>query len=155
MVVAETLAGIALVKSATEAIKGAIGTANDVGTLAKHIDNLFEGEKQIQRDKMTASSNPLSLKSVAEETINSKLAQEQMDEMRQLIDARFGFGTWQGIVTERAKRIAEVKEQERLRKRQKQKQKDEAMETFLIFMGITVGCLIIVGVAVVIIRGFD
>ena len=104
---------------------------------------------------MTASSNPLSLKSVAEETINSKLAQEQMDEMRQLIDARFGFGTWQGIVTERAKRIAEVKEQERIRKAQKQKQKDEAMETFLIFMGITVGFIVIVSVAVIVMRGLD
>ena len=114
-----------------------------------------KGEKQIQKDRMTASSNPLSLKSVAEETINSKLAQEQMDEMRQLIDARFGFGTWQGIVTERAKRIAEVKEQERIRKAQKQKQKDEAMETFLIFMGITVGCIVIVGVAVIVMRGLD
>ena len=112
MVVAETLAGIALVKSATEAIKGAISTANDVGSLAREIDKLFEGEKQIQRDKMSAQ-NPLSMKSVAEETINAKLAQEHMDEMRQLIDMRFGHGTWQGIIAERARRIHEIKEAEK------------------------------------------
>lgn len=145
MVVAETLAGIALVKSATEAIKGAISTANDVGSLAREIDKLFEGEKQIQRDKMSAQ-NPLSMKSVAEETINAKLAQEHMDEMRQLIDMRFGHGTWQGIIAERARRIHEIKEAEKRERIRKQKAKDDAIEVALIVMGVSVGVIIIVAI---------
>ena len=145
MVVAETLAGIALVKSATEAIKGAISTANDVGSLAREIDKLFEGEKQIQRDKMQAQ-NPLSMKSVAEETINAKLAQEHMDEMRQLIDMRFGHGTWQGIIAERARRIHEIKEAEKRERIRKQKAKDDAIEVALIVMGVSVGVIIIVAI---------
>ena len=36
--IAETLAGIALVKSAVDGIKSAIGTANDIGEIASHID---------------------------------------------------------------------------------------------------------------------
>ena len=44
--IAETLAGIALVKSAVDAIKSGIGTANDIGEIAGHIDNLFLGEQQ-------------------------------------------------------------------------------------------------------------
>ncbi len=145
MVVAETLAGIALVKSATEAIKGAISTANDVGSLAREIDKLFEGEKQIQRDKMSAQ-NPLSMKSVAEETINAKLAQEHMDEMRQLIDMRFGHGTWQGIIAERARRIHEIKEAEKRERIRKQKAKDDAIEVALIVMGVSVGVIVIVAI---------
>mgnify|MGYP005663300233 FL=1 len=145
MVVAETLAGIALVKSATEAIKGAISTANDVGSLAKEIDKLFEGEKQIQRDKMSAQ-NPLSMKSVAEETINAKLAQEHMDEMRQLVDMRFGHGTWQGIIAERARRIHEIKEAEKRERIRKQKAKDDAIEVALIVMGVSVGVVVIVAI---------
>ena len=48
--IAETLAGIALVKSAVDGIKSAIGTANDIGgDIAGYIDNLFEGEKQVQQ----------------------------------------------------------------------------------------------------------
>ena len=39
--IAETLAGIALVKSAVDGIKSAIGTANDIGDIAGYIDNLF------------------------------------------------------------------------------------------------------------------
>tara|TARA_B100000242_G_scaffold294352_1_gene276654 strand:+ start:1560 stop:2018 length:459 start_codon:yes stop_codon:yes gene_type:complete len=145
VVVAETLAGIALVKSATEAIKGAISTANDVGSLAREIDKLFEGEKQIQRDKMSAQ-NPLSMKSVAEETINAKLAQEHMDEMRQLIDMRFGHGTWQGIIAERARRIHEIKEAEKRERIRKQKAKDDAIEVALIVMGVSVGVIVIVAI---------
>ena len=145
MVVAETLAGIALVKSATEAIKGAISTANDVGSLAREIDKLFEGEKQIQRDKMSAQ-NPLSMKSVAEETINAKLAQEHMDEMRQLVDMRFGHGTWQGIIAERARRIHEIKEAEKRERIRKQKAKDDAIEVALIVLGVSVGVIVIVAI---------
>ena len=47
--IAETLAGIALVKSAVDAIKSGIGTANDIGEIAGHIDNIFLGEQQAQK----------------------------------------------------------------------------------------------------------
>ena len=62
---AETLAGIALVKSAVDGIKSAIGTAR--------------------------------------ETIDAKLAAEHRQEIATLIDLRFGHGTWQSIINERAK----------------------------------------------------
>ena len=141
MVIAETLAGIALVKSAVDGIKSAIGTARDVSEIAHQIDNLFEGEKQIQRDKRKAN-DPFSVKSVAEETINAKLAHEHMDEMRQLIDMRFGHGTWQGIIAERARRIQEQKEaiarqKKEARERKEQMVKD-AQSAFIIF-GAVVG----------------
>ncbi|MBA87713.1 MAG: hypothetical protein CMB16_00395 [Euryarchaeota archaeon] len=154
MVVAETLAGIALVKSATEAIKGAIGTAQDVTSLAKDIDRLFEGEKQIQADRRKAH-DPLSMKSVAEETINYKLAQEQMDDMRQLIDHRFGFGTWQGIVAERARRIQEAKELAKQEARRKQKKQDEIVEATLIFFGILIGLAVLVSAIIFTLRATD
>ena len=47
--ISTALAGIALFKSAVDGIKGAIGTANDVGEIAGFIDKLFEGEKQVQQ----------------------------------------------------------------------------------------------------------
>ena len=37
------------VQGAVDGIKGAIGTANDVGEIAGFIDKLFEGEKQVQQ----------------------------------------------------------------------------------------------------------
>jgi hypothetical protein len=115
--IAETLAGIALVKSAVDGIKSAIGTAKDVGEIAGHIDNLLAGEKQLQQQRAKKSGvgmgDQFGISSVAQDVIDAKLAQEKLQEMRTIIDLRFGPGTWQSIVDERAKRIKEAKEAER------------------------------------------
>ena len=128
------MAGIALVKSAVEGIKSAIGTANDISEIASHIDSLFEGEKQIQQKRIKKQSSTLSVSSVARETIDAKLAQEKMAEMKQLIDFRFGHGTWAGIIAERAKRIQEIKEQQDRIRIQKLKKKEEFFK-LLIMVG--------------------
>ncbi len=143
MVVAEALAGIGLVKAGIEAIKGTINTCNDVKDIASHIDKMFEGRDQIQRDRSKAANDPFSLKSVAEETINAKLAEEHFDEMRQLIDARFGFGTWQSIVAERARRIQEAKELEKQKRIAARKQNEELKETAGIVSAVLVGAVTI------------
>jgi len=140
MVVAEALAGIALVKSAVDGIKSAISTTNDVRLIAGHVDKLLQGRDEANKTKRDASNDPFSVKSIAEETINAKLAEEHLDEMRSLIDMRFGHGTWAGIINERAKRIREAKEAEEQAKREKMKKRlefEEMVETsvaaFLIF----------------------
>jgi hypothetical protein len=58
---AETLAGIALVKSAVDGIKGAIGTAKDVSEIADFLDQLFTGEQQIQKKKIKKQNDPFSV----------------------------------------------------------------------------------------------
>ena len=112
--IAETLAGIALVKSAVDGIKSTINTANDIGDIAKYVDNLLEGEKQVQQQRSKKSGSSLGdqfgIESVAQEVIDARIAQEKIQEMRTLVDLRFGPGTWQSIIDERAKRIREVKE---------------------------------------------
>lgn len=127
--IAETLAGIALVKSAVDGIKSAIGTANDIGDIASHIDRLFEGEQQIQKQKIQKSNSTFSVGNVARETIDAKLAQEQMYEMSLLIDYRFGHGTWAGIIAERARRIQEAKEAELEQRRILIRKRKARMET--------------------------
>lgn len=138
--IAETLAGIALVKSAVDGIKSAIGTANDIGEIAQHIDNLFEGESQVQKSRnKKAGVDQFSVKSVAQETIDARLAQEKMYEMSQMIDLRFGHGTWAGIVNERARRIQEAKEavkKARIEKRREQHELFETLKTVAIIVGV-------------------
>lgn len=136
--IAETMAGIALVKGAVDGIKSMISTANDISDIAGHIDNLFEGERQIQQKRNNKQNDPFAIKSIAQETIDAKLAQEKMNEMRQLVDFRFGHGTWQSIVNERAKRIQEAKEAATEIRRQKlikQKEVEELVKTILIVSG--------------------
>ena len=147
--IAETLAGIALVKSAVDGIKSAIGTAKDVGEIAGHIDNLLTGEKQVQqqRSKKSGASigDQFGIKSVAQEIIDARLAQEKVQEMRTMIDMRFGPGTWQSIVDERARRIQEAKEAERKAKIEAQRAHDEMMEGLKNSM--LVGLVVAIGMA--------
>tara|TARA_R110001606_G_scaffold31918_2_gene97132 strand:+ start:3900 stop:4430 length:531 start_codon:yes stop_codon:yes gene_type:complete len=130
--IAETLAGIALVKSAVDGIKSAIGTAQDIGHIAGHIDNLLEGEKQVQKKRANKSgtgvADQFGIQSVAQEMIDAKLAQEKVAEMRSLIDMRFGHGTWQSILDERAKRIKEAREAQAIARRAAMKRHNEIME---------------------------
>lgn len=129
---AETLAGIALVKSAVDGIKSAIGTAKDVGEIAGHIDNLLTGEKQVQEQRSRKSGVSLGdqfgIKSVAQEVIDARLAQESLNEMRTLVDLRFGPGTWQSIVDERARRIQQAKEAARAARIKARREQEEFIE---------------------------
>ena len=112
--IAETLAGIALVKSAVDGIKGAITTANDISDIAGHIDNLFAGEKQIQQERAKKAgvgiTDQFGVNNVARDVIDAKIAAEKLQEVATMVDMRFGHGTWKGILAERQKRIQEARE---------------------------------------------
>lgn len=130
--IAETLAGIALVKSAVDGIKGAIGTAKDISEIAGHIDNLFEGEKQVQQKRAKKSGAGLTdqfgIQNVAQEMIDAKVAQEKMQEIAMMVNLRFGPDTWKSIVDERARRIQEAKERAAKARREAQLAHEEMMD---------------------------
>ena len=153
MVVAEVLTGISLVKASVDFIKQNINTINDIGDIAKHIDGLFDGEQEIQKKRTKAGKDPFSVHSVAEETINAKLAQEQMQEMRNLIDSRFGHGTWAGIINERARRIQEQKEIERKQKIEKNRKAHEIAQMMRYGGAISTGIIIFVCIIVAVFSG--
>tara|TARA_R110001592_G_scaffold85615_4_gene253085 strand:- start:1777 stop:2244 length:468 start_codon:yes stop_codon:yes gene_type:complete len=146
--IAETLAGIALVKSAVDGIKSAIGTANDIGEIAGHIDDLFLGEQQAQRARNKKSGvNQFDVSSVAKETIDAKLAAEKLYEVSVMVDQRFGHGTWASIVSERARRIQEAKEiakKERIEQNRKNHEMMEVAKT----VGISLMAIIFVVVCI-------
>ena len=144
--ISTALAGIALFKSAVDGIKGAISTAQDVGDIAGYIDNLFEGESQVQKRRNKKSGvgvgDQFGIKSVAQEIIDAKLAKEQMQEIASMVDMRFGHGTWSGIVAERARRIQEAKEAAAAARREAAKRHKELQENIkLAFMigGVGIG----------------
>ena len=142
---AEAMTGIALVKTAVDSIKSAITTANDISSIAGDIDKLLSGEQQIQKKKAAKQRDPFSISSVAQETIDAKLAREKIDEIRQLVDFRFGHGTWQGIINERAKRIQDAKEAAEEAAREKAKKRAELVEGLTVAGGVLIGCLILAG----------
>ena len=146
--IAETLAGIALVKSAVDGIKSTINTANDIGDIAKYVDNLLEGEKQVQQQRAKKSgasiSDQFGIESVAQEVIDARIAQEKIQEMRTLVDMRFGPGTWQSIVDLRNKRIKEAKEAAAKARREAMLRQQEMMDSIKLAAGI--GFIVALGV---------
>ena len=150
--IAETLAGIALVKSAVDGIKSTINTANDIGDIAKYVDNLLEGEKQVQQQRSKKSGSSLGdqfgIESVAQEVIDARLAQEKIQEMRTLVDLRFGPGTWQSIIDERAKRIREAKEAAEQARREAMKKHEEFVENLKMSVSISAIVATVVGLLI-------
>ena len=156
--VSTALAGIALFKSAVDGIKSAINTAKDVGEIAGHIDNLFEGEKQVQQRRNKKSGvgvgDQFGIKSVAQEIIDAKLAKEQMQEIATMVDMRFGHGTWASIVAERAKRIQQANEaaaiarKEAARKQKELEENIKAAALIFIVIVVAVGLFVILMISI-------
>src|SRR6056300_1467692 len=137
MPIAEIMAGIALVKASVEFIKSNIDTAKDIGEIAGAVDGLFRGQEEIEKKRNKKAGVTLGdqfgIKSVAQEVIDAKLAQEKMQEMKNLINMRFGPSTWQSIVDLRAKRIQEEREAvaaAKRRKREEAREFEEALKQF-------------------------
>ena len=148
--VAEVLAGIALVKQSVDFIKSNINTVKDIGEIGSQLENLLDGNAQVQKAKVergNSMSDQLGIKSVAKEVIDAKLA-EQMEEMRELIDHRFGWGTWKEIVQLRQQRIKEEKERLEELKREAMKKQEEFQEKLMIAIPLALTIFAVIGLFV-------
>jgi hypothetical protein len=138
MVVAEILTGIALVQKSVEFIKSNISTVNDISGIAKQIDGFFLGEEQMNKELgkgMSIAEQFGSVESSANDFINRKLLEEKREELKFIINMRFGPTTWDQIIAERAAKINKAKEAVRLQKveaRQKQKEIVDTLQTMAI-----------------------
>ena len=150
--VTTVLTGIALVTKSVEFIKSNIQTAQDIGQFVGAIENAFEGEKQCLRARDKKGADPFATENVAQEIIDAKLAREHLNEMKNLINLRFGPNTWQEILTERKRRIDAKKQAIREERARRQKQAEEIGEiikwgsigiTFVAFVGLIIYIMII------------
>ena len=148
--VTTALAGIALVTKSVEFIKSNIQTAQDIGQFVGAIENAFEGEKQCI--KAREGKDQFATENIAQEIIDAKLAREHLNEMKNLINLRFGPGTWDEILTERKRRIYARKQKIREERAKRQKQAEEIGEiikyvglglTFVGFVALVIYIMII------------
>jgi len=152
MVVAEILTGIALVQKSVEFIKSNINTVSDIKGIAKQIDGFFDGEAQMNKKSGTMGiKEQFGIESTASDFIDRKLLEEKRNELKNIINLRFGPTAWDQILAERASRINEAKEAVRLRKVEKRQQQKEIIDT-LQTMGIIfcVVAVIVIGLVMAI-----
>ena len=133
---AAVLSGIKLVKQSVDFVKQQIQTCNDISELVGHIDKAMTGEQQIIKARDSKNVDHFAIENVAQEVIDARLAREQLNEMKNLINLRFGPGTWEFILQERKKRIDAKKQAIKEAKAAKLKKQKEMYE--MIRMGFIV-----------------
>ena len=141
--VGEAIAAAAAFKAAVDGIKSAISTASDVRDIASQIDQLLDSKSRIDKAKnKKVAPGQFSISSIASETIDAKLAEEEMYQIKMLIDNRFGHGTFQGILETRQKRIKEYKEAQIKLAKQKAAQRAEMMNDLKLLLWILLGSIV-------------
>jgi len=141
------LSGIALVTKSVEFVKKNISTCQDIGDLVGHVEKAFEGQKQVIKAREKKGADPFATENVAKEIIDARLAQEQLYVMKQLIDTRFGHGTWSYILEERKKRIDAHKKAIKEAKAKAQKKQQEMVD-MIRNIALVVGSFIFIGLCV-------
>ena len=155
MVIAEALAGLALVKSAVKGVKEVIATCEDIGGIAHHLEDLFHGASHV--DEAIKNKTPKvapwkkfmqerigvqmeepdgnSIPEVAALVIQKKQIEQEMKKMQTLLNKRFGFDTWKTILELRDQRILEQKERnKKAREAAKRKAKASSVMWHKVFM---------------------
>ena len=126
--VSAALAGIALVKKSVDFIKSNIQTCQDIGQIIGHVENAMIGEQQCLKARDKKGADPFATENVAQEIIDAKIARENLQQMKNMINLRFGHGTWDEILMERKRRIDAKKQAIKEARAKKMKQQQEIME---------------------------
>ena len=160
MVVAETLAGLSLINASVKAIRGVISTCQDVSEIADQIDSVITGTKEVHSKshplatkwdnfigkKLGASADKFSLGAIAKETIDEKLAEEQLNLVRRMINKRFGPDTWNDILEERRIRIENHNKEKKKQNQKKQEANEKLYKTLETVVGFVFLVVVLSGV---------
>jgi len=149
--VTAVLTGIALVTKSVEIVKKSISTAQDIGDIIGHVDNALNGQQEVIKKREKKGADPFAIDNVAKEVIDAKLAQEHLYEMKQLINLRFGHGTWEYILEERKKRIDKKKQAIKEAKAKKMKKQKEMYDMIrMVMIGLAVILFVVVAIGITI-----
>jgi hypothetical protein len=149
--VTAVLTGIALVKKSVDFVKSNISTAQDIGDIIGHVDKALNGQQDVIKARDKANVDHFATENIAREVIDAKLAQEHLNEMRQLIDYRFGHGTWAYILQERKRRIDAKKlaiKEEKARRLKKRQEIEEYVKYGFITLAVILFIVVAIGVTI-------
>jgi len=128
--ISTAIAGAALLQQAVSGLKSAIGTANDIKDVSGWLEKVWTADKQCQEQRnRNASVGALDgFKDAASDVIDRRLQQEMMNEVRTLIQMRFGVSAWEEIIAEKSRREREIKEAQAAARREKIRRAQETEE---------------------------
>ena len=149
--VTAVLTGIALVKKSVDFIKSNISTAQDIGDIIGHVDKALNGQQQVIKDRDSKNLDHFATENVAMEIINAKLAAEQLQECKNLVNLRFGPTCWEQILMERKRRIDKRKQAIKEAKAAKMKKQKEMYDMVrMVMIGLAVILFVVVAIGITI-----
>jgi len=149
--VTAVLTGIALVKKSVDFIKSNISTAQDIGDIIGHVDKALNGQQQVIKDRNSKNLDHFATENVAMEIINAKLAAEQLQECKNLVNLRFGPTCWEQILMERKRRIDKRKQAIKEAKAAKMKKQKEMYDMVrMVMIGLAVILFVVVAIGITI-----
>jgi hypothetical protein len=151
MPIIEIMAGISLVKASVDFIKSNLDTCKDIGEIGSAIDGLLRGKDEVDKKSNQRSlgfKEQFDTAHIEREAIDQRLAAEQLQEISQMINLRFGPDTWREIMEERARRIQEHKEHVRQVAKQKAKEQKEFMDQLKMIGIVTFSILVLIALFV-------
>ena len=141
------LTGLALVKKSVDFVKQQIQTCNDIGDIIGHIDKAMTGEQELIKARDKSGADPFAIGTVAQEIIDVKIARENLNELKNLVNLRFGHGTWEYILQERKKRIDAQKQAIKEEKAKRLKKRQE-IEEYVKYGFITLAVILFLAVSI-------
>lgn len=134
------VAAVTAASNAIAFIKARINDVQSVADISSQVSTLFDCQKKLndERNKQ-ASVGDITFKSSIDAVLEAKKLQEQMNEIRTMINMRFGPDTWQEIVDLHNKKLREQKEAQAKARREairKAKEFEETLKTVLIITGV-------------------
>jgi len=126
--ISTALTGLALARSGIAFIKENINSVQDAAQIGKQLASVFEGFDQFNKERY---SPKIGFKDVADEMIQYRILQEQMQSLKLEINLRFGHGFYESIVAERKRRIEEREEKIKQAKIKRRKEVEEVQDIIL------------------------
>jgi hypothetical protein len=124
------LAAVSAASSAISFIKERISDAQSVSEISGQISTLFSAQQKLNEERnKQAGVGDISFKGSIDAVLEAKKLQEQMQEIRTLINLRFGPNTWQEIVDHHNQALRAQKEARQAAMREKARQSQEFEET--------------------------
>ena len=139
------IGGLAAARSAINFLKENVDAFNDARTIGQQIGQILQGHDEFNKARYdTKMQAKLGIKDVASDMIEMKLQQEELYQLRLIVNNRFGSKFYDDILKEREKRIHDRKEAIKKAKAAQLKKRQELIG-ILKALGIAVGIALTLG----------
>lgn len=145
------IGGLAAARSAINFLKENVDAFNDARTIGQQIGQILQGHDEFNKARYDSKMQvKLGIKDVAADMIEMKLQQEELYQLRLIVNNRFGSTFYDDILKERERRIHEQKEAIRRARAAQIKQRQELLG-ILKALGIAVGIILTLGAILLVI----